>query len=45
VKEWKYHPDAANSVLLWAQQNLGEDGQCIYHQPQDVENNQARTLC
>lgn len=41
-KEWKRHADTANSVYIWAQENLAADGQCIYYQPQDVKKGQAR---
>lgn len=46
AKEWRYYPDAATSVLLWAQQqDLGGRGLHRYHQHQEVDKDQARMPC
>jgi hypothetical protein len=39
---WKRHRDDANSVMIWAHENLSPDGKCIYYQAQDVQQNKAR---
>lgn len=39
--DWKRHPNDAVSVYLWAKQNLADDGQCVFYQPQDVQKKQV----
>ena len=39
---WKRHIDDANSVMIWAKENLSPDGRCVFYQPQDVARNKAR---